>query len=116
MILSLLLTVFGLVAAAVLLLTVIIELNDMPRVGRGRPWRDHVRHHARAIGLVLMGASGGMQGLQLLAGLPANAMGVMLLVGVTLVYLSRSPGWIRYLVFGDRRQQAASPDRDRRLT
>lgn len=116
MILSLLLTLFGLVAAAVLLLTVIIELNDMPRMGQGKGWREHVRHHARAIGLVLMGASAGMQGLQLLAGLPANAMGVMLLVGVTLVYLSRSPGWIRYLLFGDRRQVAQPTDRDRRLT
>lgn len=104
----------GILASALLLYAVVVELNDLPRCERGQGWAVRLRHHLRAIGLVLIGAGAGMHAFRLLAGLPLDLLSLALVLGVSLIYLSRSPEWLRYLVCGDRRHPSAAAHADRR--
>lgn len=112
---TLALIVLGVLASAIVLYAVVVQLNDLPRFERGLPWRTCLRQHVRAIGLVLVGASAGMHAFLLLVGRPVDLLTLAMVLGVTLVYLSRSPDWLRYLLFGDRRQHIAAARPDRRV-
>ena len=101
--LSLLLTILGIASAALVLLTVVVEVNDLPRPPGGAGLGAHVRRHLQAIGLVLVGTGAGMTGFRLLAGQPVELLPLALVLGVALSYLSRSPGWWHYVLAGDRR-------------
>lgn len=109
-----LLIVLGVLASALLLYAVVIELNDLPRREHGQPWGPRLRHHVRALGLVLVGAGAGLHAFRLLAGLPLDLLSLALILGVSLIYLSRSPEWLHYLLRGDRHHPDTSPRADRR--
>jgi hypothetical protein len=109
-----LLITFAVLASALLLYAVVVELNDMPRCERGQCWATCLRHHVRALGLVLVGAGAGMHAFRLLAGLPVDLLSLAMVLGVTLIYLSRSAEWLSYLLRGDRRRPDTVPGADRR--
>lgn len=108
---SLILPVLGVLAAALVLLSAIVELNDLPSCRRGEPWSTHLRHHCRALGLVLVGACSGMTGFYLLAGQSVQLLPLGLVLGMALGYAGRSREWLRYVLSGDRRGAARDSDR-----
>lgn len=108
---SLILPVLGVLSAAFVLLAAIVELNDLPRCRRGQPWSAHVRHHCRALGLVLVGACSGMTGFYLLVGQQVQLLPLGMVLGVALGYAARSREWLRYVLTGERRDLSDNTDR-----
>lgn len=92
--------VAGCLAALVVLVTVIAQLNDMPK-RPAQPGRlQFIRHHVHKLGRVLIGAGAGMVGLSCLAGQVLSLPALAIVVGLAMQEISHPRSWWAFVVKG----------------
>lgn len=97
---SMLLQVLAMLAGAIVLMTVVAQLNDQPRKQVLPGALGFMRHHAHKLALVLLGAGTGMVLLTILTGQGVPLEALALLLGVALRQITHPHSWWSYVTRG----------------
>ena len=88
-------------AAVIVSATVVVLLNDQPRLSTAPNFIAWVRCHGRRLGLVLMGAGAAMAILKLLTDREVSLEVIVLITAIALRQVAHPKGWVAFVRRGD---------------